>query len=160
MKTTTLALIIRKVGDKTQTLLGKKKKEELGAGKLTGPGGKLKENETVEECLLRETWEEWRIRLDNNATKKVAIVTFWAEGRPHNQCHIFVIEKFVGELRETPNTNKPIWYDADSLPFDQMFESDKEWYKKAVFGEKFKANIYYHGVAKNFSNIEFLPWEE
>jgi len=160
MKTTTLAIIVREVNGKTETLLGEKKKGELGTGVLSGPGGKLEPDETIEQCLFRETMEEWEIVLDLASAEKVAVITFWADGNPHNECSVFVVREFSGELRETPDMHKPEWYDINNLPFDRMFESDREWFDKALRGEKFRANAYYRNLAKNFSHIEFFPWVE
>lgn len=159
MKKTTLAIIVRESGGKTQTLLGEKKIGEIGVGFLSGPGGKCEPEETDEECVVRETLEETTLTLNPTGLEKVAVITFHAEGKPHNQCSIYLAKNFSGNPQETAETLRSGWYDTDALPFEKMYESDRKWYERALRGEKFRANVHYKGLARDFSHIEFLPWE-
>ncbi|MCF0111951.1 MAG: 8-oxo-dGTP diphosphatase [Erysipelotrichaceae bacterium] len=56
MKTTTLCYIIN--NEQVLMLYRNKKKQDANEGKMIGVGGKLEENETIEECMLREVEEE------------------------------------------------------------------------------------------------------
>ncbi|HEV7121346.1 MAG TPA: NUDIX domain-containing protein [Candidatus Paceibacterota bacterium] len=155
MKTATLAIITWQ----GKTLLGEKKKGEIGTGTLNGPGGKLEDGETLLECVIRETQEELDIRLLPKKLEKVAVITFFAGGVPDFQGHIYRTDDFEGTPKETPDMI-PGWYDNDDLPFDRMLGSDSMWFKKAVDGEKFNANVYYRERVKDFERIEFLPFED
>ena len=55
LKEVTLCYLLDK--DNKKVLIAMKKRG-FGVGKLNGAGGKLKEGETVEQALLRETKEE------------------------------------------------------------------------------------------------------
>ncbi|MEM9336905.1 MAG: NUDIX domain-containing protein [Patescibacteria group bacterium] len=156
MREATLAFIIQD----NHLLLGEKKRGEIGTGTLNGPGGKQDPGETLVECLVRETEEEMKIILDPDKLEKVAIITFYANGAPDFNVHIYRTGHFVGELRETDDMYQPEWYPIDQLPFDRMLESDHEWFLKVAQGERFTANVYYQKQAKGFERIEFFPFPD
>jgi 8-oxo-dGTP pyrophosphatase MutT (NUDIX family) len=153
MKTATLALITKD----NQVLLGYKKKGEIGTSTLNGPGGKQEANETLLECLVRETREEVGIDIITDKVEKMGTITFFNGKNPDFEVHIFHTSHFIGEPKETLDMI-PNWYDIDNLPFDKMLESDREWFTKMLKGEKFNANVYYLERAKYFNRIEFLPF--
>ncbi|MDB5265968.1 MAG: hypothetical protein JWM39_681 [Parcubacteria group bacterium] len=153
MRLATLAIIVQD----GKVLLGEKKKGEIGTGTLNGPGGKLDPGETLTECLIREVDEELEIKLDADQLKKVAIITFFAGGEPDFGVHVYRTQYFEGELKETADMI-PNWYDIQDLPFDRMLGSDHMWFKQAVDGESFCANVYYKERASGFERIDFLPF--
>lgn len=153
MKTATLALIIQD----GKVLLAEKKKGEIGTGMLSGPGGKLGLGETLVECLVRETEEEWNIRLVEDDIEQIAHIVFHAGGKPDFDVHIYRASRFYGELVETADATLPEGYSLDALPLSKMFDGDRHWFPKAASGERFFANVYYKERAKEFDRIEFLP---
>lgn len=155
MKIATLAIITRD----GKTLLGEKKKGEIGIGTLNGPGGKLDPGETILECVIRETMEELKITLFANRLEKVAVITFFSAGDPDFQVHVYRTDYLEGELTETADMI-PGWYANDSLPFDRMLGSDHMWFRRVVDGEPFNANVYYRERMKGFERIDFLPFED
>lgn len=153
MKIATLGLIID--GDKV--LLGKKKKGKFAAGTLNGPGGKVEGAESLAECLVRETKEEWAIELVPDDLEQVARITFHFGGNPDFEVHVFRARRFTGSLQETDECFCPEWFSIDALPVEQMLESDRAWLSRAVQGERFSANAFYTNQAQGFERIEFLP---
>lgn len=151
MKIATLAIILQ---DK-KVLLGHKKRGEIGSDTLNGPGGKCEKNETPTECVIRETKEEVGIELDRAHLVETAIITFHAAGIPDFKVHIFRTRVFSGTPTETDEMI-PDWYDIEDLPTERMLESDREWFVKAINGNKFRANVYYKGRASGFIKIEFF----
>ncbi|MBQ1371980.1 MAG: NUDIX domain-containing protein, partial [Oscillospiraceae bacterium] len=72
MKNTTLCYIEQ---DDAYLLLHRVKKEnDLNRDKWIGIGGHFEENESPEECVLREAWEETGLRLTD--WRYCGIVTF------------------------------------------------------------------------------------
>ena len=156
MKIATLAIITRG----NQVLLGLKRGgSEIGDGTLNGPGGKKEPNETILECLVRETQEEVGITLDPKLVEKLAIITFYAAGEPDFEVHVYLANSFSGEPHETPSM-VPAWYDIDTFPMNRMLESDRAWFPSVIRGKKFRANVYYRERAKGFIRIEFFPFTE
>ena len=154
MKIATLAIVTRG----NQVLLGLKQGgSEIGDGTLNGPGGKQEPDETILECLIRETEEEVGIVLDPEKVEKLAIITFHAANVPDFQVHVYRASSFSGKPRETPSMI-PAWYDIDAFPIGRMLDSDREWFPLAIRGKKFRANVFYRERAKDFIKIEFYPF--
>src|SRR3989344_5216865 len=138
MKIATLAVITQD----GEILLGKKKKGEIGINTLSGPGGKLDEGETLEECLVRETREELEIELDRETLELVAIIDFYAAGELDFRVYTYRASILYGEIHETANMI-PAWYPLNDATFSQTYEADRYLLPWMVAGEKFCANVYY-----------------
>lgn len=94
MKNTTLCYIER---DGCYLLLHRvKKKNDLNQDKWVGIGGKFEENESPEECLLRETMEETGLTLTDY--RYCGIVTFVSDRWEGEYMHLFHATGFEGEL--------------------------------------------------------------
>ena len=76
MVNTTLCYILR--GDEVLMLHRVKKKNDLSQDKWIGIGGKFEANETPDECLLREAYEETGLTLTNWQCR--GVVTFLTNG--------------------------------------------------------------------------------
>ena len=55
-----------------------KKKNDVNKDKWIGVGGKFEPDESPEECLLREVWEETGLRLTSYRLR--GVLTFLSEG--------------------------------------------------------------------------------
>ena len=106
-------------------LLGMKKRG-FGKNKYNGFGGKPESDESLMDCIMRETKEE--SGLDIVAVEKVGILTFYFETKPewNQQVHIYSTSQFSGTLIETEEM-KSKWFDIDSIPYDSMWVDDKYW---------------------------------
>ncbi len=94
MKNTTLCYIER---DGSYLLLHRvKKKNDLNQDKWVGIGGKFEENESPEECLLREVREETGLTLTEY--RYCGIVTFVSDRWEGEYMHLFHATGFTGEL--------------------------------------------------------------
>ncbi len=154
MKIATLVYIIKD----GKVLMGEKKVGEVGTGTLAGSGGKLNLDETLVECAVRETLEEFEIEIDPAKLELTAVITFFAAGVADFKVHIYRTSIFKGEAHETLEMKAPTWYDLENMPYDRMLDSDNKWFPKIAKGEKFNANVYYKQRAAGFQKIEFLPF--
>ena len=134
---TTLALLKRK-----DEILLALKKRGFGEGKYNGVGGKIKENETPEDAMIRETQEE--ILVTPTQYEKVGIVEFneFIKGKKQNLVfHLYMVNEWLGEPTESDEM-RPYWFKIDSIPYDKMFSDDKYWLPLIIGGKKIKA--YFH----------------
>ncbi|KKW40258.1 MAG: NUDIX hydrolase [Parcubacteria group bacterium GW2011_GWA1_54_9] len=155
MTIATLGIITREYGhNREQVLLGLKRgNPKIGKGKLNGPGGKKKEiDRTILDCLWREVDEEVGIQLDLSMVRKCAVVTFWADGVPFQEVHVYRATRWEGEPHETESMT-PYWYDSAELPLERMHTSDRMWFPQLVKGEKFCTNVYYREPGEGFIGI-------
>ncbi len=96
MKNTTLCYIER---DGCYLLLHRVKKEnDLNRDKWIGIGGKFEENESPEDCLLREVREETGLILTD--WRYCGIVTFVSDRWEGEYMHLFHATAFDGVLRD------------------------------------------------------------
>ena len=109
-----------------------RKKRGLGAGKINGPGGRLEGNETPKECAIRETQEELLINPIN--VRSAGELFFHAEDMPRIHGHVFVATDFEGTPSETDEAI-PHWFLFDNIPFDEMWDDDRQWLPRVLKGE-------------------------
>lgn len=96
MKNTTLCYIEK---DGCYLLLHRVKKEnDLNRDKWIGIGGKFEENESPEDCLLREVREETGLELTD--WRYCGIVTFLSDCWEGEYMHLFHSTDFTGALRD------------------------------------------------------------
>ena len=79
-------------------LLRNKKEHDQNEGKWIGVGGKFEENETPEECLLREVKEETGLTLLEYRYR--GIITFVSDTWETEYMHLFTASGFEGDLIE------------------------------------------------------------
>jgi len=121
-----------------KVLLGMKKRG-FGAGRWNGFGGKLKDNESIEEAMKREIKEESGIDIEN--LNKVGIIEFGFKNNDEiHEVHIFKSNNFLGKPTESEEM-KPQWFYVDEIPFDKMWPSDLHWLPLFLKGKKFKGKF-------------------
>lgn len=109
-----------------------RKKRGLGAGKINGPGGRLEDNETPEQCAIRETNEELIINPLN--VRSAGELFFHANDMPRIHGYVYVATDYEGTPTETDEAI-PIWFDIDEIPYDEMWEDDQIWLHRVLLGE-------------------------
>jgi 8-oxo-dGTP diphosphatase len=120
-----------------ETLLIEKKRG-VGSGLYNGPGGKLEDNESPEECAVRETIEEVKVRPED--LEKIGELEFLFGQDPFMFVHVFKAESHSGEPEESEEA-RPEWFKTENIPLDEMWPDDKYWIPKMLDGEKFLARF-------------------
>ena len=120
MENTTLCYITR--GDEVLMLHRVKKEKDINKDKWIGIGGHFEENESPEECLLREAREETGLTLTRWQCR--GVVTFL-----NNQCegeymYLFTADGFTGELK-TCDEGDLQWVSREFLDSLPKWEGDK-----------------------------------
>ncbi|MBI2629881.1 8-oxo-dGTP diphosphatase [Candidatus Pacearchaeota archaeon] len=132
--------------NKKNLLLGMKKQGKFGSGKYNGPGGGLREGETLEQCALRELAEESGIISSLQDLEKVAVFDFHfpqEEERFNQQVHVFSVNIWSGTPAESDEMVWS-WFPLDSIPYDRMWDGDKCWLPKIFQGKRLKGVFYFN----------------
>lgn len=136
IKRTTLLYVV--CGDKV--LLGKKLRG-FGKGKFNGAGGKVNENETIEEAMLRETKEEFNIiPTGYKHVGNILYDEFNGDEKIYYDTAIFVATGYEGQLKDSDEMS-PMWFDKNNLPYENMFEDDKDWLEDVLNGKRINARF-------------------
>ncbi|KAG4070235.1 hypothetical protein HA402_003925 [Bradysia odoriphaga] len=89
--------------DKQRLLLGLKKRG-FGLGKYNGFGGKVEENESIDDAALRELNEECGLSVsDSNARSPASIISI---SSVIQSCSRFIFSKFVSQMWTVPSLNR------------------------------------------------------
>lgn len=99
-----------------------KKENDLNHDKWIGVGGKFEEDESPEECLLRETREETGLTLTEWHYR--GIVTFVSDEWPTEYMHLFTAQAWTGE-RTDCDEGVLEWIDKEKLLSLPLWEGDK-----------------------------------
>jgi ADP-ribose pyrophosphatase YjhB (NUDIX family) len=134
MQKTTLLYLHKRAED--QILLAMKKRR-FGEGKWNGVGGKLVEGETIKQALVRETFEEIGVKINEDDLIQVATLEFSFENKSewNQEVNVFMIEKWDGDPSESEEM-KSEWFTIDKLPYDTMWVSDLDWLPLVLKGKK------------------------
>ena len=132
-----------------------KKKQDVNEGKWIGVGGHFEENESPENCLLREVKEETGLTLTSWRFR--GIVTFIAKGWLTEYMCLYTADGFEGTLREC-DEGELAWvakkdvsalrlWDGDRIFLKLLIERDTFFSLKLSYDgdeliEKFKQNGY------------------
>ena len=120
MKATTLCYIEQ---DGCYLMLHRtKKKEDANAGKWIGVGGHIEENESPDECILREVKEETGLTLHNLQPR--GLVTFVSDVYEGEWMHLFTATEFSGQLCEC-NEGTLAWIEKETVPTLPLWEGDR-----------------------------------
>ena len=120
MINTTLCYITR--GDEVLMLHRVKKENDINKDKWIGIGGKFLEEESPDECLLREALEETGLTLTSWRCR--GIVTFLNEGSFGEYMYLFTADGFEGTLKECDEGDLQ-WVHRDFLDKLPKWEGDQ-----------------------------------
>ena len=119
-----------------------RKKRGLGAGKINGPGGKIEPGETTLESAIREAQEE--IGVTPLELEERGVLHFQFTDGYSLHCTVFLARDYEGELIETVEAT-PLWFDADAIPYDEMWADDRYWLPRMLEGERFMGWFEFEG---------------
>lgn len=124
VKETTLCYIEQ---DNKYLMLHRVKKEnDINKDKWIGVGGKFEDEESPEDCLLREVREETGLELDSYRYR--GIVTFISNEWGTEYMHLFTADVFHGELKEC-DEGELCWVDKEAVYTLPIWEGDKLFFR-------------------------------
>ena len=120
MHNSTLCYITR--GDQVLMLHRVKKKNDINKDKWIGIGGKFEQEESPDECLLREAKEETGLTLTSWRCR--GVVTFLNTECDGEYMYLFTADGYEGQLKECDEGDLQ-WVSRDFLYSLPMWEGDK-----------------------------------
>ena len=115
-------LIYVERGDEYLMLHRTKKENDLNRDKWIGIGGKFEENESPEDCMLREAREETGLTL--TSWRYRGIVTFLSDRWETEYMHLFTADGYSGTLRQCDEGDLA-WIKQSELLKLKLWEGDK-----------------------------------
>ena len=115
-------LIYVERGDEYLMLHRTKKENDLNRDKWVGIGGKCEENESPEDCMLREAREETGLTL--TSWRYRGIVTFLSDRWETEYMHLFTADGYSGTLRQCDEGDLA-WIKKSELLKLKLWEGDK-----------------------------------
>ena len=124
MKLTTLCYIEK--DDKYLMLHRTKKENDANRDKWIGVGGKFEADETPQECLLREVYEETSLTLTSYSLR--GIVTFISDEWETECMFLFTSSEYEGEVSDC-NEGELVWIEKKEVMNLNLWEGDKIFLK-------------------------------
>ncbi len=119
-----------------------KKENDINKDKWIGVGGHFEDEESPEECLLREVWEETGYRL--TSWKLRGIVTFVDYPGAMEYMFLYTADAYEGTMHEC-NEGELVWIDKKELLTLNLWEGDKIFLKLLQDGgDFFSLKLVYH----------------
>ena len=138
MKQTVLIYIEK--DNKFLMLYRNKKDNDINKNKYIGIGGKVEENETLDQALIREVKEETGLNLLSYS--KSGIVYFIYNG-DKEEMHVYTSSEFEGKVTEC-NEGELYWVEKEKVLSLKLWEGDKYFLKKILNNEtNYVISLYY-----------------
>lgn len=135
-KILTLVLILQ--GEKI--LLGMKKRG-FGAGRWNGFGGKVREDESIEDAAKREVKEECGLEIKRLEEVGVHEFEFVKERGTILEVHVFRGLSWQGEPFETEEM-RPKWFLTSKIPYQDMWPDDILWLPTFLEGKNSERSFF------------------
>lgn len=121
----TLGYILSGDGKKILLVHRTARPDDLHLGKFNGLGGKLKPDEDVLSCLLREIKEEAGIQCEKVALRGTVNWTGFGPNGENWLGFIFLVQEFSGTPFTANDEGELAWYNLDEIDALPMWEGDK-----------------------------------
>lgn len=140
MKNSTLLFLVKKQEDRITEICLAMKKRGFGKGRYNGVGGKVEGEETIEDAVKREAYEE--IGVTVTEITKCGELTFTF---PHNEewsqiVHVYIAYTWQGDMHETEEMS-PSWFTVDTIPYKDMWPDDIFWLPQVLEGKEVRGQI-------------------
>ena len=145
MKQTTLCYLER--GDEYLMLHRTKKKNDENHDKWIGVGGKFEANESPEDCMRREIFEETGLTVTDYRYR--GIVTFVSDLYETEYMHLFTVSGWTGEAREC-DEGELAWIKKQKL-FDLTL-----WQGDRIFLELLQKEVPFFSLKLTYQGDELI----
>ena len=148
-KLTTLCYIEK--DDSYLMLYRNKKENDQSKGKWLGVGGKLEPDESPDDCVIREVFEETGLTLTEYKCR--GFITFISDMWDNEIMFLYTADKFTGEVDYKCDEGKLEWIKKDKIMELNMWEGDRIFLKELIEG---KENI---NLRLNYVADKLVDWK-
>lgn len=112
-------------------------KKDGSLGKWLGVGGKFEENETSDECFLREVMEETGISLSSDDITLRGIVDFESNNYESERMYLYTVKVNSNYFDKECNEGNLKWIKKDEILSLNMWEGDHVFLEKLLNNEPY-----------------------
>ena len=132
----TLCYVINRQNN--QILFGEKKYG--GAkGKINGFGGKIEVSDSsIKEAVIREVKEETGITIVDPELVSIVTISNRSSAKADKtlvKIYVYVAYQWIGVPQESSEMTVE-WINAETIPFDRLWENDRLWFNAILSGHK------------------------
>jgi 8-oxo-dGTP diphosphatase len=120
----------------------------INKGCINFPGGKKEPNESIKDCVIRETFEETGIKIENPI--EVGYIEF---PTMNFYVHVFKSTQYSGSIKENEAEVDAFWVDTNKVPYEEMREADRNFLPDIISGQYVKRRFIYD---ENFHITEII----
>ena len=120
----------------------------INKGCINFPGGKKEPNESIKDCVIRETFEETGIKIENPI--EVGYIEF---PTMNFYVHVFKSTQYSGSIKENEAEVDAFWVDTNKVPYEEMREADRNFLPDIISGQYVKRLFMYD---ENFHITEIV----
>ncbi|MFT4249964.1 MAG: 8-oxo-dGTP diphosphatase [Candidatus Woesearchaeota archaeon] len=147
--------------NKEEVLLGEAIKEEgFSFGKINGYGGKREPPESLQECAVREVYEESKLEVKQEDLENFGFIDFHFKNKPSwsRRVHYYLLEyeKLGGQQPQQTKEMKPFWINKNNLPYSRMWPADEHYFKDLLERKRVEAVCTYTGDNKQQQKLEIV----
>lgn len=106
-----------------------KKENDLNKDKWVGIGGKFEENETPDECMLREAYEETGLTLTEYRLR--GVITFLSNEYEGEYMYLYTATGYEGDIKECNEGNLE-WVPINEVTSLPIWEGDKLFFEELI----------------------------
>ncbi|SRR6266403_2925801 len=164
------ATIVYIIDKETNEVLMAKKRRKVGVGYWFGYGGKIEDDETPEQCTIRETFKESGniIKLNEADLEPLALISFYKgkESGPLNAdpvfevigYRIFVNKHEIGIPVTTDEMADPQWFSIiNGIPWDKMKPGDELILPQILLGAPVKGWVHFSDDSTEVLGSSIMP---